>query len=247
MELSAVSLCFFVRFHPARRFALSVAVVFLSVWLVIVVGIARAGQDDSSDIPDSFSELVGLLNQNDLTLADWARATCLASSYFAGGPAGVSSSFNHFLKSSTPAEAVLSGVYVATHGTSKYRFAVRNDLETNKVKRVWLNEFLGTEKDIRCAMEFGVEWQALIQCLPSMSGCQAFVTGCIRSKDPLVRRLGLYCGYWIPSINYWELVKQQGAGDQDTLTRWFALYLQSLQKQKTSRAGSSAPATAQVR
>ena len=175
-------------------------------------------------------ELAALLGQEDITTLDWTRGTFLAVRLFGLGPQEVPYLQQRFQKARKSEEAMLSGLYVAVHGTSRDRTGIREELETNRQKRAWLQGLVGTEEILVASVEGGEDWKPLIQTLPNTRGCSELALLCMRSKDPLVRRFGLYAGYWFPASPYWDLTRTAGAEDSDLLTRRFANYLLKLRK-----------------
>lgn len=185
-----------------------------------------------SDFPQVFDQLSELAAQEELDLIDWARISYLAPRFFLVGPEGVPYTFARFKSAQTPEEGFLSGLFVATEGGSGYVLSIRKELETVKTKRVWLHQMVGTEKAFKESIEGGKQYRPALQYLPSPVGCRNLSMRCMESNDALVRRAGMYWGYWFANPNYWTIVQRWAVRESDPLTRSMANYLLKLHGKK---------------
>lgn len=167
-------------------------------------------------------ELAALIRQGDWGGGDWARGSMLALRLFNFGPNGVPYMRTKFLQTRDRTEAFLSGAYVAMHGKAVDHKRMRSELETNPGKRAWLKSLVGDGKAMTASMEQGQQWQQAADYLPALEGCRDFCRICVQSQDALVRRAGLYWGYWVSDPAYWRVVQTVARDDSDALTRWFA-------------------------
>ncbi len=155
----------------------------------------------------------------------WARGTYLGLRLFGFGAAGVPFAGSRFARTASPEEAFLAGVFMASCGGDTERRFIRGQLETNPLKRQWLQASCGTGVALSNAVEEGEDWQAAARALPSPAGCRALTLECMASADPLVRRAGMLWGYWLADANYWTALKRAAERDADSLTRRFAAFL----------------------
>lgn len=186
--------------------------------------------------PAVIDDLSELAAQEEMDLMDWGRVAMLAPQFFMVGPKGVPYTFSRFLNAKTAEEAFLCGVFVVTHGGSVYQLSVRKELETNERKRSWLKQLVGTEKAFYASMEGGEMWKPALQYLPSPAGCRGACFRCMESQDILVRRAGLYWGFWVPNPTYWQVVERWTKSEPDSSTRRMAEYL--LNMHRKSAVGS---------
>ena len=175
--------------------------------------------------PKIIDDLSALAAQQEMDLMDWGKVAYLAPQFFMVGPKGVPYTYSRFLGAKTAEEAFLCGVFVVTHGGPAYQMSVRKELETNEKKRGWLRQLVGTEKSFYASMEGGEMWKPALQYLPSPAGCRGTCFRCMESQDVLVRRAGLFWGFWVPSANYWQVVERWAKNEPDPATRRMAEYL----------------------
>jgi hypothetical protein len=116
----------------------------------------------------------------------------------------------------------MSGLFLAIHGRQEHRDGIQRELESNRTKRAWLYELVGTRENFDMAMESGEMWKPLMRVLPSTTGCRLLALSCMKSRDALVRRTGLYWGYWFATPDYWAAARRMAAGDADPLAKWMA-------------------------
>jgi hypothetical protein len=111
---------------------------------------------------------------------------------------------------------------------------MQRDLETNKRKRAWLANTVGSEEAFSSSIESGAEWEKFLRVLPTTEGVRRFAAGCIQSKDFLVRRAGMFWGYWFGGSAYWNGVKKVSSGDPDPVTRRIAAHLMNPPAKKSA-------------
>ena len=174
-----------------------------------------------AQISPLFDELVEMTRQGDWGMGDWARGSILALRLFNFGPSGVPYMRKKFLQTRDPNEAFLSGAYTAMHGQTIDHKRMRAELETSPGKRAWLTTMVGDTAAMTGSLEQGQQWQQAVDFFPDMSGCRGFCQVCMQSKDELVRRAGMYWGYWIRDAAYWRTVQAARAAS-DPKTKAFA-------------------------
>ena len=171
---------------------------------------------------DVFDELASLVDQTELSGMDMARGSYLATRYFGTGPEALPYVQQRFASARAPGEASMAGLYITIYGKIDHLYALRKELETNRQKRSWVYEICGNEENFFVAMENGETWRPLTRLIPSTSGPRNFAICCLHSKDPLVRKAGLYWGYWMQDATYWKLVHECAAQDADASVRKIA-------------------------
>lgn len=178
-----------------------------------------------ADFAETFLKLSALVDQEELSPLDMAQGTYLAAKYFAVGKSGLPYTQSRFLNAASRGQAAMGGLYMAVHGTAEQVGRIRKDLETNRTKRRWLYDVVGTEDNFRFALQNGDQWQMLTRVLPSTAGSKLLANVCMDSPDALVRRTGMFWGFWIEPQNYWNRVRDASRNDTDKLTRRIAMHL----------------------
>lgn len=174
-----------------------------------------------------FDELVGLTQSHPWTTAQWARGIFVGVKLFKFGPSGIPYVGRRFAGAVKAEECFVSAAYMTVHGDDTDRWYIRRELETDKRKRVWLNAAFGSARALDRSLKKGAQWQPGVKHLPSQTGCRLLARDCMTSKDPLVRRAGIYWGYWTADKNYWSSTKRLAKQDPDPLTRRLAAFLVS--------------------
>lgn len=177
------------------------------------------------DMAAPWSELVGLVAERPWSALQWTRGIYLATQVFRFGAGGVPFMNAQFSRAADPTVSFLAGVYITTYGSDADLTHVRTDLETDARKRSWLKASFGDAAALSASMELGEEWRPALRCLPATTGCRKLALSCAQSADPLVRRAGLYWGYWVPDATYWGAVRQALKSDPEPLNRRFAAFL----------------------
>lgn len=173
----------------------------------------------------TFRDLSALLDKEELSGFDVARATLLSAEYFGAGTQALAVSRSHFSKSATQAQAGLSGVFLVSVGSEPERTAIRRQIETDKTKRQWIWNYVATEQRFFSAIQQGSSWQPMTAVLPSSTKCRLLAESCMDSRDLLSRRAGLYWGYWVADASYWKKVQTLAQTDTDKTTRVIATRL----------------------
>lgn len=179
-----------------------------------------------------FRDLSGLMDKDELSGFDVARATLLATQYFGAGTQALASSRSHFQQSRTQGQAGLSGVFLVSVGAEGERSSIRRQVETDKTKRQWIWSYVANEERFFYAIEQGAQWQPMVALLPSSTKCRLLAESCMESRDLLARRAGLYWGYWVADAAYWKKVQSLSQGDADKATRQIAQRLAALRTAK---------------
>ncbi len=177
------------------------------------------------DYPGLFYELSGLIDSNDLGLVELIRGGWLAARYFAPAEDGLDFNQARFTMSRTAGEAGLSGLFLAERGTAAHHQFVCKTLETDRMKRNWMGRIFGTEGAFFQSLENGEDLRPLISALPSTTGLRTLLQRLHRSPDVLVRRAGLFWGYWLADGDYWKMVREMTKKDLDVVNRACAMRL----------------------
>ena len=183
----------------------------------------------------TYDELARLVDTEGAGPLEVARGTYLASSFFAVGSPGLPATRTWFRQAGTRGRAAVATMFLASHGTVEDHRDVRHHLETDRAKRAWLFEIVGTPRNTVLAMQDGQTWKPVLRVLPVAAGCSALGGRLMESRDPLVRRAGLYVGYWFATPGYWNVVQALARSDTDALVRWMAELLIRTERSRASR------------
>lgn len=197
----------------------------LAVWLLARAAAAQAPSAVPADFPATFSDLAALVDAEELDPLDMARGSLSASRYFAVGAPGVGRNAAWYRQARTFGQASVAGLYVTVWGQAADLEALRRELETNRSKRVWLHQMLGNEGQFFSSVESGRDWAHMLSLLPSVGGTRRLSVLCMESRDALVRRAGMFWGYFVADPAYWAKVKGLWQGDADPLNRRIATRL----------------------
>ena len=177
------------------------------------------------DFPQTYESLASLLDREDPGAMELARGTYDAANFFAVGPVALPYTKQRFANANTEGEASIGGLFITVRGNAEDIALIQRDLETNKRKRQWLAHMVGTEQAFFASIESGAAWREFMRVLPSTEGPRRLSLGCMQSKDALVRRAGMFWGYWFEGPGYWNSVKKISSGDADPGTRRIAAHL----------------------
>ncbi len=180
---------------------------------------AEAADAPPSDFASTYVKLSAFLDQEELDPLEVAAGSLWAARFYSVGRPGLEPTRRWFRSAATCGRASAAGLYQVVHGSSNDLMAVRVELETSKLKRGWLHGMVGTEPRFEASLENGKSWASLSRVLPATAGCRTLAIMCIRSRDPLVRRAGVFWGYWFADAPYWGHVRRLAAGDGDAVTR----------------------------
>lgn len=186
---------------------------------------AQAPATLPADFTSTFSHLATLVDAEELNPLELARGSFDASRYFAVGAAGVDQNAAWYRQARSFGQACVAGLYVTVWGQPGDLDAVRRELELNRSKRVWLQQMLGTEAQFFTSVESGRDWAHLMSLLPSLGGTRRLTQLCMESRDALVRRSGLFWGYFLADPAYWAKTKVLWQSDADALNRRIATRL----------------------
>lgn len=177
------------------------------------------------DFPATFASLAGLVEQEELGPMEMARGSYDATRFFAVGPDGLPFVEPRFLSAATLGEASVAGLFMTVWGRQPQLDTIRREMESNPAKRRWLYAMVGTEEYFFDSMETGAMYQPMLRLLPSVGGTRALSMQCLRSRDPLVRRAGLFWGFWLADDAYWKAVRALSETEKDATTKRLALRL----------------------
>ena len=178
-----------------------------------------------ADFATTFSQLATMVDAEDLNPLELARGSFDASRYFAVGTAGVAQNAAWYRQARSFGQACVAGLYVTVWGQPADLEAVRRELEGNRSKRVWLQQMLGTEAQFFTSVESGRDWAHMTSLLPSLGGTRRLAHLCMESRDALVRRSGMFWGYFLADPAYWAKLKALWQSDGDVLNRRIATRL----------------------
>lgn len=192
-----------------------------SVCLAVVLLLAAgpSGAELPESYPGVFNELSLILDGDMVNPVVLARGAWLASNYFPAGPARLEFNGQRFQAAGTPGQAAISGLYLAVNGTETHHRQVRSSLESDPSKRFWMWQLFGTEDAFFSSLQESQAFRPLLGALPSTGGLRSQLQILIRSRDPLVRRAGLFWGYWLAGGDYWASVREMASGDSDPVNR----------------------------
>jgi hypothetical protein len=193
--------------------------------LMPVALFAAAPASPPADFFDTFNRLSVFVDSDEVGPLELAQASLLGARFFSVGAAGLPKAESWFASAPSRGRASIAGLFVAIHGRQEHLSAIQRELEANRTKRAWIYELVGTRENFHIAMENGENWKPLMRVLPSTEGCRALAMNCMKSRDPLVRRTGVYWGYWFASPAYWTAARDIAARDSDELARYMAGYL----------------------
>lgn len=174
---------------------------------------------------ETFGELSALIDGDEMSPLEMARGGWLASGYFRTAADGLDFNRARFTAAHTAGQAGLSGLFLAVHGRPEHHQVVCRTLETDRTKRAMMNRIFGTEAAFFQSLENGEYLQPLIDALPSANGPRVLLRLLIQSKDPLVRRAGLFWGHWFADGDYWRSARDMALKDQDAVNRACAIRL----------------------
>lgn len=178
-----------------------------------------------ADTAPLLDEMVALVRRPKWGSGETARATYLALRVSSRGRPAVPYVRQRFLAARLPEDAFLCAAFVAVHGGMRDFLVMRKSLETEASKRAWLESIVGNEKMMTASLRSGARWRDVPGRLPVAGRGRTFALVCLRSSDPLVRRAGLYFGFWLRDDAYASALRELAIRDPDGLTRRYARYL----------------------
>ncbi len=185
---------------------------------ILLLGACVAAAEVPADFAEAFARVAALVDRETLGPMDLARGSMDAARLIAVGAPGLPLTEPRFLQAETFGEAAVAGLYMTTWGGSAHLASIRRELETNARKRAWLRQLVGTEEVFLAHLASGGTYQPLIRLLPDVGGARALTMLLMRSGDPLVRRAGLFWGFWIADGTYWNAVSALAKTERDRTT-----------------------------
>lgn len=209
--------------HFIRRMKFRFTCRIVVATVLLSAGFARAALP--GNYAETFSELSAMIDGNELSPLEMVRGGWLTPGYFAPAAEGLEFNRARFAAARTAGQAGLSGLFLAVHGRPEHHQFVCKTLETDKTKRAMMNRIFGTEAAFFQSLENGEYLQPLMNALPSTAGPRSLLRLLIQSKDPLVRRAGLFWGHWFADGDYWKSAREMAAKDSDAVNRACAVRL----------------------
>lgn len=189
----------------------------LFICAALVAGAVSAAEP-TPEFAGQFARLAELVDREELGAMDMARGSYDAARFVSVGAPGLPWLEPRFKGASTFGEAAVAGLYMTTWGGSAHLAAIRRELETNRRKRAWIHGLVGTEEVFLAHLASGGTYQPLVSLLPDVGGARALTMLLMRSGDPLVRRAGLFWGFWLADANYWSAVRALAKVEKDRTT-----------------------------
>lgn len=186
--------------------------------VLLLVGTACAFAQVPPDFADLFARVAALVDREEVGALDMARGSMDAARLLSVGAAGLDDMHARFRNAATFGEAAVAGVYLTAWGRSEHLALIRRELETNARKREWLKRLVGTSESLDAHLASGAQYQPFLRLLPDLGGTRALVMLLMQSRDPLVRRAGVFWGYWIADANYWSYLRALSSAERDPLT-----------------------------
>ncbi len=209
----------------------SLAHVFLSAMLLCAVVASRAATPATPSAPAGFEErfdiLAEMLNRDELAPLEMAQATFLATQVFSTGTQAMPYVRSRFVGAKTQGEAGLAGVFLVNIGGVPERVLIRQQAESDPVKRKLIWNCVASEETFFGSIQQGAQWKAATTLLPSVAKCRALAELCMDSRDMLTRRAGLYWGYWVADAAFWKKVQALAQSEPDKPTQRIAQRLLS--------------------
>ncbi len=191
--------------------------------LITVLAVLACSLARSAEVPEDFTatyaSLARLVDSEAPGAFDLAKGTYDASRFFAVGKPGVPPLEQHYRQAGTLGEATLAGLYLTVWGQQKQYDLIQRELERSPSKRKMIYGLVGTEQIFFSALEAGDQYQPMLRLMPSVGGTRTLTRQLLDSADALVRRAGLFWGFWLADAPFWNRVKEMAAADPDPLTR----------------------------
>lgn len=199
-----------------NRTALFAARAMRVVWLSLLFGIpARAAVTPAYE--QIFEELSAMVDA--AVPQKVMPASVLGVKCFSPGAGRLDFHREQFVSAQSQGRAAVSGLFLAVYGDAASRLLVRGELENNSQKRAWLWRNFGTEKLFFWQIRQGARFQSLTQLLPFTEGLRAQIRLLLQSKDPLIRRAGLFFGSWLADDGYRWGAQFMASSDADPVNR----------------------------
>ena len=177
-----------------------------------------------------FGDLSAMVDGAGLTPGQMMAGSWTSIKYFGLADGRLAFNQSQFASAKSQGRAAVSGLFLAIHGGDRAHLLVRSELETNPVKRKWLWMNFGTEKMFFWRLKEGMMFQPLTRTLPSTDGLRAQLRLLMQSRDPLIRRAGLFWGSWLVDDGYRWRVNQMASADPDPVNRACASRLMTVMR-----------------
>lgn len=191
----------------------SIAVLVLAAWS------AASWAELPENFEATYASLAELVDGEAPGAFDLARGTYDATRFFAVGKPGVPPLEQRYIQAATLGQASLAGLYLTVWGQQKQYDLIQQELERNPAKRKMIYGLVGTEKIFFSALEAGDQYQPMLRLMPSVGGTRTLTRQLLSSRDALVRRAGMFWGFWLADAPFWTRVKELAAADPDPVTR----------------------------
>lgn len=192
---------------------------------VVFAAALSAPAELPADFGNQYERLAALVDSEELGAMDMARGSLDAARFIAAGAPGIAWLEPRFKNAASFGEASVAGLYLTVWGKDAHWTSILKELESSPQKRAWLNALVGTQERFNASLVGGEAYQPLLRLLPSVGGSRALAMKCIGSKDPLVRRAGLFWGYWLADTSYWKAVRGLTQTETDRTTLHIAQQL----------------------
>lgn len=206
--------------HPGRRRAIGQAGRAACAVAALALGALSArAQSVPGDFETTFRSLAGMVDAVEVGAMQMAKGTYDATRFYAVGAAGLEPNVGWYVGAPSFGQAAVAGLYLAVWGRASDLATVRRELETNGRKRAWLQQMLGDEARFFASIDSGRTWAGMVALLPAIGGTRTLMQLLMGSRDPLVRRAGLFWGYFLADAAYWSRVRALRQADPDALNR----------------------------
>lgn len=202
--------------------------------MTLLVSTALAGAELPEDFDATYASLTRLVDSEEVGALDMAKGTYDATRFFAVGRPGVSPLEQHFRQATTLGGATVAGLYLTVWGQQRQFDLIRAELERNPAKRRMAYSLAGTEKIFFNSLAAGAQYQPMLRLMPSVGGTRTLTRQLLDSTDALVRRAGMFWGFWLADVSFWGRVKEMAASDPDPVTQRVAQRLLQKAVKQTS-------------
>lgn len=200
------------------------------VWVaaVLVLWSVPAAAEAPEGFRSAYEELAALVDGTEGGPVAVGRGTYLASWFYAVGEPGLPACRTWFRDAPTPGRAGTAALFLALHGSERDHERVRHGLESDRDKHRWLYGVVGNERNLTRSLRQRDVWAPLLRSMPGVDGPRRLSSLLLESPDPLVRRGGLFLGFWFASSRYWDDVRERARNDPSASVRAAAAMLLGL-------------------
>ncbi len=187
--------------------------------MIACTSVAWADPELPADFHGLYQNLAGLIDREALGPLEMAKGTYDATRFFAVGVPGVPPLEQQYRQAATLGQATVAGLYLTVWGKQRQFDMIRAELERNQAKRRMIYGLCGTEPIFFSALDAGAQYQPLLRLMPSVGGTRTLTRQLLDSPDALVRRSGMFWGFWLADAAFWSRVKEMAQTDPDPVTR----------------------------